>query len=120
MTAFQIEVATIARTSEVKFTVFSDPILRWTDNGQTAKWVAWQGYFVDIGPSRILPGSGKHTVIIARNADGYTVLEDGRVVGTRREAKKEANLTYSMQALDEGAVLDITVSDIVTLIGEST
>ena len=116
-TSFHINVKETDKTSETKFTVMSQAILRTTNNGKSANWVYWTGRFNTVGPSKILKGTGPHAVTIVANTNDIAIYEDGGLVGTIPKSGSEITPTYHMQALTKGAVLDIEVTGIVATDG---
>ena len=111
--SFYIQVNKLETSREMKFAVLEDPQLRWSRRGKRADWIVQIGRRRKrLGSSKILPGSGMHSVTVVSGKYSVTVLEDGKVIGSWRREKETISRAFEMQVCTKDTQLDIDVTGI--------
>ena len=114
-TTFYIDLRRLNATRTVSFHVFKDVTLHWTDHGEVkvAMWTTLiGGEQIELGPSQILPGRGKHIITYTRNAKAFTLFEDGKLVAIMRKRRSRIFPTFGVTALEIGSKIDLWLTDI--------
>jgi hypothetical protein len=109
---FSIRANTI-QSSEVKFTLAADVVLRFTSNGGTVSYQYWDNWFYTLGASNIHADGQWHQIVMFVTNTAVTLIEDGVLSFTWN--KSMGNLfhpTFSMQVLDRGGNLSLDLGDI--------
>lgn len=109
---FSIRTNTI-QSSEVKFTLAADVILRFTSNGGAVSYQYWDGNFHTLGASNIRANGQWHQIVMFVTKTSVTLIEDGVLSFTWNKSMADSfHPTFSMQVLDCGGNLSLDLGDI--------
>jgi hypothetical protein len=112
LVVFNVRANTI-QGEEVKFTVAGEPILRFTNGGQSVKWQRWDNWFYDLADSSIRPDGRWHQIILVLTPQALALFEDGKLLFTwARPIGDAINPRFDMQVLTPGSNLSFDVGDI--------
>ena len=110
---FYIEVIEARGPRVVGFNIFKDCTLRWGKDGSVASWISIvNGKMIELGPSKIFAGSGKHSITYIRGRTSFLIIEDGHIVNRQVKPRARVLPSFAVATWELGSKFDIWMTDI--------